>query len=125
MVYSILVVDDDEPVLRLLKEELEGHGYHVLTAGNGQTAMRLAQGQLPDLIVLDIAMPIASGLDVFHALRSRPETLRIPVIFMTGVPSANVQPVLAEGGRVAHLKKPIDTVELLSLIQQFLEHYPK
>ena len=125
MAYSILLADDEPQILKLVKEDLESRGYHVLTASDGQTAIQLATTQRPDLIVLDVAMPMATGLKAFESLRSLPATQVIPVIFMTGVPSAEVYPTVAQGTRVAHIKKPVDVVELASLIQQFLQKYPK
>ncbi len=125
MSYTILTADDDLTLLKLLKQELEERGYRVIQATNGQGALRAAESQHPDLIVLDVAMPISSGLTAFQAIRTLPTTQRIPVIFMTSVPSAAVYPTVERGSRVAHLKKPVDIEDLISLIQQFLEKYPK
>ena len=124
MAQTILVVDDDPDILKILKQELEANNYRVVTANNGSTAIRLALTQKPDLIVLDVAMPMTTGLKAFDSIRSNPQTQSIPVIFLTGLPSANVYPSVAKGTRVAHLKKPVDLVDLLSLIQQFLQEYP-
>src|SRR5438552_2063422 len=104
-----------------MQQELEDRGYRVFTANNGAAAIRLAQRQKPDLIVLDVAMPMTTGIKAFENLRQLPETLNIPVIFLTGVPSADIYPTVAQGSRVAHLKKPVDIVDLISLIQQFLK----
>lgn len=125
MVRSILVADDDPVVLKMMAQELEGQGYRVLTAANGQTALRIAQTQKPDLIVLDVMMPVTSGINAFESIRKLPETQKIPVIFMTSVPSAQIYPTVEKGSRVAHLKKPVDLVDLVSIIRQFLDKYPK
>src|SRR5438445_12444535 len=114
MPHTILIADDDPEVLKIVKQELEGRGYRVFTANNGQAAIRFAQTQKPDLIVLDVAMPMTTGLKAFESLRQLPATQSIPVIFLTGVPSADVYPTVAQGTRVAHLKKPVDIMDLIS-----------
>ena len=124
MTNTILLADDDPTIIKMMKQELEAEGFRVLTASNGQMAMRMAQTQRPDLIVLDVAMPFSNGISAFQSIRKKPETQKIPVIFMTSVPSAEIYPVVAQGARVAHLKKPVDLVDLLSLIRRFLEQYP-
>jgi len=121
---TILIVDDDVEVLKLMRKELEAEGFRVIQASNGQTAIRIAEQQQPDLIVLDVAMPVSNGLTAFNAMRNMPKTQRIPVIFMTSLPSANVYPTVEAGSRVAHLKKPVDVVDLVSMVRQFLEKYP-
>jgi CheY-like chemotaxis protein len=120
----ILVADDDAELLRVVKQELEAKNYRVLTATNGHTAFTQSQKQKPDLIVLDVAMPMSTGLKVFEKLRAAPETAGIPVIFLTGVPSAEIYPAIAQGTRVTHIKKPFDMMDLLSLIQQLLPEQP-
>lgn len=125
MPHTILTADDDPEVLKIMKQELEGLGYRVIQATNGQAAMRMAETQKPDLIVLDVAMPVSTGISAFQAIRNMPDTQRIPVIFMTSVPSSTIYPTVEQGTRVAHLKKPVDMEDLTSLIRQFLEKYPK
>jgi CheY-like chemotaxis protein len=123
MSHTILVADDDPEILKMIQQGLEAEGYRVLTANNGAIATRFALTQRPDLIVLDVAMPMSSGLKVYENLRSNPQSEKIPVIFLTGLPSANVYPTVEQGTRVAHLKKPVDLVDLVSMIQKFLQDY--
>ena len=120
MSHLILIADDDPLVLKTVQQELEGKGYRVITANNGQGAIRLAQSQKPDLIVLDVAMPVTTGLKAYESLRTIPQTQKIPIIFLSGLPSSDVYPTVAQGVRVAHLKKPVDVEDLCSMIQQFL-----
>lgn len=124
MAKSILLADDDPTVLKMIQQELEARGYKVSTAANGQTAIRMAQAQKPDLIVLDVAMPLATGITAFQTLRNAPDTRKIPIIFLTGMPSASIYPTVEKGSRVAHLKKPVDLVDLVSLIDRFLQEFP-
>jgi CheY-like chemotaxis protein len=80
---TVLVVDDDPKAVELVAVRLAAIGASVLRANGGQQAIDLARAQLPDLIVLDLAMPAVSGFEVVEALRAEPETARIPIIVMT------------------------------------------
>jgi two-component system response regulator VicR len=121
---TILVVDDDQPLVILLKENLELEGYRVIMGFDGGMAINLAMSQQPDLIVLDINMPTTNGFDALTYLRKTPETKSIPVIFMTGIESKTLYPIIDRHQRVAYVKKPLDLEHLNSLIRQFLEQYP-
>ena len=120
MPYTILIADDDPILLGMVQKELLAKGFYVLTATNGQTALHLAKQKKPDLIVLDVAMPLATGVKAYESLRANPDTQKMPVIFLTGLPSGDIYPVISQGSRVSHLKKPVDMDDLLSLINQFL-----
>jgi CheY-like chemotaxis protein len=120
----ILVADDDPSLVRLLQEFLEIEGYTVLCAYDGQMALRLVQEHSVDLIILDINMPMTSGLKVFQQLRAMAGTAKIPVIFVTGELSKDVYPAIADAQRVAHVKKPLDLESFNSLIRLFLQQYP-
>jgi CheY-like chemotaxis protein len=121
---TILVVDDDPSIVHLLKEDLEIEGYKVIEAYDGQMALTQARSARPQLIILDVNMPLLGGLKALEYLREAPETQSIPVLFLTGEASANVAPHLTSEPRVAHVKKPIDLEDLNSLVRQLLEKYP-
>jgi CheY-like chemotaxis protein len=120
----ILVADDDPSMVHLLEEDLTLEGHKVVRAYDGHMALRLAQQQAFDLIILDVNMPIANGLKVFQFLRASAKTKKIPVIFVTGELTKNVYPVIAQDQRVAHLKKPLDLESFNSLVKLFLDRYP-
>ena len=120
----ILVVDDDQPLVMLLKENLELEGYQVTPGFDGGMAIDLAIAQRPDLIILDINMPTTNGFDTLTHLRKIPETQAIPVIFMTGIKSDTLYPYIDRHQRVAYMKKPLDLENLNSLVRQFLAQYP-
>ncbi len=117
---KILIVDDDMDVIRVLKESLEVEGYGVMVGFDGQMAVNLARKQKPDLIILDVTMPMTNGFKALEFLRKFPETAGIPVIFLTGVSSQDVYPHLVKHTRVAHLKKPLDLADLHSVLSEFL-----
>jgi DNA-binding response OmpR family regulator len=122
--YHILVVDDEASIVRLLQENLQLEGYQVTCAYDGQAALRLVQNYCFDLIILDVNMPMTNGLKVFETLRNGAKTAQIPVIFVTGEPSKDVYPAIADAARVAHLKKPLELESFNSLVRLFLERYP-
>ncbi len=121
---KIVVADDDPLIVRLLQESLQELGHQVLCAYDGQMAIRLARQHRPQLIVLDVNMPMTSGLKAFEYLRASGETDKIPVIFVTGELSNDVYPSVAHAPRVAHVKKPFDLDSFNSLVQHFLDTYP-
>ena len=121
---TILVVDDDPSIVHLIKEDLEAAGYKVSCGYDGQMAVQMANQLRPDLIILDVNMPMTSGLNAFKFLREAKETCSIPVIFVSGELSKDIFPVIAKAPRVAHLKKPMDLEHLNSMVRQFLSQYP-
>ena len=120
---KILVVDDDPAMVRLLREFLEGEGYSVSCALDGQVALRLVHEHSFDLIIMDVNMPVTNGLQVLERLRASADTARIPVILVTGEPSGLVYPAVANDPRAAHVKKPVDLESFNSVIQFFLQRY--
>jgi CheY-like chemotaxis protein len=121
---SVLVVDDDASLVNLLKEDLTGEGYIVHCGYDGQMAIQLARRELPDLIILDVTMPMTNGLKAFEYLRANEDTRQIPIIFCSGELSKDVYPIIASAPRVAHLKKPMDLDHLNSMVRSFIQQYP-
>lgn len=80
MEYRLLIVDDEEGIRWLLKDYFEIQEYQVLTAGTGEEAVRLALGEQPDLILLDISLPDIDGLEVCRQIR---EKVNCPILFLT------------------------------------------
>jgi two-component system alkaline phosphatase synthesis response regulator PhoP len=80
---TILVVDDEEDILELVKYNLTRDGYHVLCAATGEEAINTARRNLPDLIILDLLLPGIDGLEVCRLLKNDPKTEYIPIIMLT------------------------------------------
>lgn len=117
---TILVVEDDEEILRLLLFNLERQGYRVLSAGDGPKGLQLAREHRPDLILLDIMLPGVDGLEVCRSLRADAELARIPVIMLTAK-SEEVDIVLGlELGADDYVTKPFSIRELLARIKVHL-----
>ena len=120
----IVIADDDPAIVNLLRENLTDLGHQVVCAFDGQMAMRQVRKSLPDLVILDVNMPMTNGLKVFEFLRASEDTGRIPIIFITGELSKDVYPSIAGASRVAHVKKPFDLDNFNSLVTQFLTQFP-
>lgn len=113
---TVLVVEDDTWIRSLMADLLSGEGYHVLQAPDGKAGMELAQQHDPDVILLDLAMPEKSGLDVLHELKSGKPTRDIPVI----VVSAYAMLMMGSDARRADgvIQKPFDLADLLAQVEQ-------
>jgi DNA-binding response OmpR family regulator len=108
----VLVAEDDEDILALVVFDLEDEGYEVLKARNGKEAISLAFDRLPDLILLDVAMPGLDGYDVTLRLRADESTRGIPVVLLTA--RAQVKDVILgfEAGANDYVTKPFRPDEL-------------
>jgi CheY-like chemotaxis protein len=110
---TILVVDDEAPLRRLLREQLEAEGYIVREAKDGWDALTQVRKQSPDLIILDVIMPQISGFDVAAILKNDPDTLGIPLIILS---IAGEEERGSRLGADKYLTKPIDIEALLKEI---------
>lgn len=119
--YRILIVEDHQRLLHGLRSVLELEGYQVFTALDGVEALEKMDQVRPDLVVADIMMPRMDGYALYEAIRSRPEWVPIPVIFLTA--KAEREDVLKGKGLGAedYITKPLDTEELLVTVRARLE----
>jgi len=114
----ILIVDDEESIRSLLRQELTEAGYLTSEASNGKEAIESIRQHRPDLIILDIMMPEINGFDVAAILKNDPQTMDIPIIILSIVQDK------ARGFRIGvdrYLTKPIDTAQLFEDIGALLE----
>jgi DNA-binding response OmpR family regulator len=120
----VLVADDEEDIRALVAFRLQRAGYDVITAADGAEALTLATTRLPDLIVLDMMMPKATGLEVTRSLREQDSTRDIPVILLT----ARAQEADVASGFTAgaddYVKKPFSPMDLQLRVQALLERRP-
>ena len=117
---TILVVDDTEPNLRLLRALLTGAGYEVVTAASGTDGVTAASRENPDLVLLDIMMPDLTGFDVCQRLRAAPETRRTPIVFLTALHEMEDHMRAVDVGGDDVLTKPINKLELLLRVKSLL-----
>jgi two-component system, OmpR family, KDP operon response regulator KdpE len=115
----VLVVDDEPPIRKLLRMTLSAHGYAVLEAPNGKTALEL-MAQMPELIILDLGLPDVQGLDLLRSLRARNEQVPIVVLSSRGDEAAKVAAL--DLGADDYVTKPFGTDELLARMRVALRH---
>lgn len=120
MTQTILAVDDEPSIRRLLRISLEMQGYRVLEAADGVTALRLARQERPDLAIIDVALPRLSGLDVCRLLHEDPLTNRTAVLLLSGLLPPLESESLTRAGARAWLAKPFTPTDLLERVQSIL-----
>ena len=117
---KILVVDDEPDALELIAFNLKNAGLEVLTAENGDQALRLARAHLPDLILLDLMLPEVDGLEVCKILRRDAATSAIPIIMVTAKAAEMDRVVGLELGADDYLTKPFSPRELVLRVKNLL-----
>ena len=114
---TILVVDDEPPILESVAYNLIKEGYRVLTAADGERCLELARSEKPDLIILDVMLPSASGFDICRALR---KTTSVPIIMLTARAEETDRVVGLELGADDYLTKPFSMRELMARVKTVL-----
>jgi len=117
---KILVVDDEEHIVMILKDSLEFSGFQVVTALDGQQAMESVEKERPDLIVLDIGMPKLDGWEVCRRLKSNEATQPIPIIILTAYAQTSDQRKGMQLGADRFITKPCDLTYLVEEINSLL-----
>jgi len=113
---KVLVVDDEEPILELLKYNLEKSGYEVKTAIDGMKAVDIAKKFLPDLVLLDIMMPKMDGVETCRMIRELPELQKTFVVFLTARSEEYSEVAAFDVGADDYIMKPIKPRALMSRI---------
>jgi CheY-like chemotaxis protein len=119
MAHTILIADDHDDNRELLQLLLEGAGYVVREAANGQECLTLALSEHPDLIVMDLSMPVLDGWGVFRELQGDERTRAIPCIAVTAHAELNRRQAL-ESGFKAYVSKPFSSEVLLKTVASML-----
>ena len=109
---TILLIDDEINLRRVVSRRLEQHGYLALTAASGEEGLQMAEADQPDLILLDIMMPKMKGRDVCARLKANPKTAHIPVIFLTALGLADHIKAGMDLGAEDYIVKPFEPAEL-------------
>ncbi len=117
---KILIVDDDIDTLQLVGTMLERQGFQILAANNGEKAVRLAQEEIPNLIILDVMMPGMDGYEVTRRLRATESTAYIPIILFTAKAQVDDKVVGFESGADDYLTKPTHPAELIARVKTIL-----
>ncbi|MBI4004062.1 MAG: response regulator [Candidatus Omnitrophica bacterium] len=119
----ILIVDDTKDVLQVVSRRLQSWGYEAITAESGEDGLRIAEEQLPHLILLDVMMPKLKGREVCARLKANPKTHKIPVIFLTALGLADHVKAGMDLGADDYIVKPFEPAELKDRIAVCLARY--
>lgn len=120
MKHRILIVDDEPHIIELVKFNLEITGFEVLEATDGQQAIQITKKEKPDLVLLDLMLPIIDGFEVCRILRKNSETREIPIIILTAK-SEEVDKILGfEIGADDYITKPFSPRELVARVRAVL-----
>lgn len=117
---TVLAVDDDPVILRLLEVNLEMEGYSVVLAGDGEEALAKAREHEPDLVLLDVMMPKKDGWSVAADMRDDPRLSEVPIVFLTARAQDTDIQKGTEFGVTAYVTKPFDPIDLLELIGELI-----
>jgi two-component system cell cycle response regulator DivK len=118
---TILVVEDQEDNRQILRDLLGSAGFRMIEANDGAQALTVAQSQRPDLILMDIQLPLVDGYEATRSIKRDPELKHIPVIAVTSYALSGDEQKAREAGCDAYVAKPYSTRHLLAKIGQFLE----
>jgi two-component system alkaline phosphatase synthesis response regulator PhoP len=117
---KILIVDDEKDIIELLAYNLEKEGYEVISATNGEEAIKVGEKEIPDLILLDIMMPKMDGIETCRRLRQIPSLKNVYVVFLTARSEEYSELAGFEAGGDDYISKPIRPRVLLSRLKALL-----
>jgi len=120
MAHKILLADDEEDIKTIVKIFLEGKGYEVVTAFDGLDAIEIAKAEMPDLILLDVMMPVINGYEVCQKLKADQQTANIPVIMLSAAAHSDSVKKGMEAGALDYIIKPFDPEKLEQGIEKIL-----
>ncbi len=114
---KILLVDDNEMSRDMLSRRLQRKGHHVLMAADGMQAILMAESEAPDLILLDLSLPVIDGWDTARQLKASPDTADVPIIALTAHAMAGDREKALAAGCDEYDTKPVDFAQLLAKIE--------
>jgi two-component system, cell cycle response regulator DivK len=118
---QILIVEDNEKNLKLVRDVLQVKGYATLEAVNAEDGIRLAVLHKPDLVLMDIQLPGMNGIDALKVLRADPATAAIPVIAVTASVMQQDRNLITQAGFDGYIGKPLNLKEFLDAVRTMLE----
>jgi two-component system cell cycle response regulator DivK len=117
----ILIVEDNEKNMKLVRDVLQVKGYQTLEAATAEDGIALAQAHSPDLVLMDIQLPGMNGIEALGVLRENPATAHIPVIAVTASVMQQDRKLITEAGFDAYIGKPINLKEFLQAVRDMIE----
>ncbi len=116
----ILAVDDEPHILKLVSFSLSSKGFDVIEASDGLTAVEIAEREQPDLILLDVMMPVLDGYEACRRLKANPATQAIPVVMLSAKSQKAEQAIGLEAGALDYICKPFTPKDLVEQVRGFL-----
>jgi two-component system cell cycle response regulator DivK len=117
---TILYVEDNELNRRIVRDLLRRTSYRLIEAPDGETGIAIARQERPDLILMDVQLPVVSGIEATRTLRGEPATAETPIIAITSFALAGDEQKAREAGATAYMAKPYSPRDLLELIRRLL-----
>ena len=118
---TILIVDDDEVILTIAELGLKRAGFNVVKSSSGMSCLESLQYYIPDLILLDVEMPIMSGIQTLKVIKENSKLQEIPVMFLTGSTDSETVVTAKSLGAVGYVVKPFIPQELVDKVKQILQ----
>lgn len=118
---KVLIVEDEETIQRLFKDVLEKVGYKIIIAGDGEQGVQLASKEKPDLILMDMQMPIKNGLEATHEIKENPLTNNIPVVALTALAMKGDEERVRAAGCDDYISKPVQIRALLEKVASYFK----
>lgn len=117
---TIMIVEDYDDTRLMLKQVLEARGFHVLEAVNGQEAVEIAGRERPDMILMDLDLPILDGISATQRIRKQPQMNQVPIVAVTAYPMSYTHVKAFAKGCNEYLEKPIDFAQLDDILSRYL-----
>lgn len=117
----ILIIEDNEVNRRLIRDILQFHGFEVIEASDGKEGIDMAIKQRPDLILLDMQLPVMDGFEVLRVIRNNQDLNNIRIITVTSMAMTGDRETILKAGADDYISKPVDTRELPKIIKRVLD----
>jgi CheY-like chemotaxis protein len=120
--YTVLIAEDAADIRSILARILQQSGYRVIETKNGQDALASLQNEWPDVVLLDLSMPVVDGWETLSAIRALPGGDQLPIIAVTAHAMVGDREAVLSHGFDAYIMKPLDLRGLVNMVQQLLEN---
>jgi two-component system, cell cycle response regulator DivK len=120
--YTVLIAEDAADIRSILARLLQQSGYRVIETKNGQEALTSLQGEWPDVVLLDLSMPVVDGWETLSAIRALPGGAQLPVVAITAHAMVGDREAVLSHGFDAYIMKPLDLRGLVNMVQQLLQN---
>ena len=118
---KIITIDDDPVVRTLIKKTFSSLGFEVITAADGIEGLRAIENNQPDIIILDVMMPIIDGLEVLKRIKATPKIAKIPVIMFTAISDGHMVVETSKFGAEDYIIKPFQSSVLIQKVKKLLK----